>query len=244
MQRLLLLALILVPIVAVAQDDVPLNVREARHSIIPFLGYQATYGDQAGLDYSLQVEDPNFPGEVFGSSYSSHWKFDRKSPVVGLQYRYRITDAISADATVTFFQDRQSRKATSSISAYGYSLAKPIFVLRGNTTAWTIGGSYRLSTPLEWLNADLHGAIGFAYRSLSHRWEWEDTQGYNAVATVTDPTDIFVVRLGADANLWKSDFLVLQGALDYWLYFPNGSGNSSYSGVGYRFGIFPLWSGN
>jgi len=212
--------------------------------IVPFVGYQFISGDVTGVDYSVQVNDPSFPDQMFTFDSSFKRERDYKSPVVGFSYRYRLNDAFRIDGLAAILQDQFTVKYPAIFQVYQFTQSVPMTVVRTNTMLVGADLSYEFDTPLQWLTGAIRGGLGYGFRETHFDWPWLQRSGDYADAKIKifDATRLMTARFGADGLVWKSDNLLLQAGISYTRFFPLNGDGKSFGGIGWRVGVFPIWS--
>jgi hypothetical protein len=241
---LIALLLAATPALASDNDTIP-GAREARHLIIPFIGYQVLNGEQRGVDYMLAFVLPS-PDTTLNYNGSSRGQNDIKAPVLGLAYRYMLNQRWHLEGTISFIEDHTERTYPVILEVYGYLQNRNIRVQQGNTTALTADVCYVFDTPYKSITAAGRIGAGWAWRSVTALWEQPLTgvTGVKQSLKAFDPERLWSVRAGVDLVLWSETNLLIQGGVSYTQFIPINSDAKSFGGVGWRFSFFPIWSPN
>jgi len=239
------LALLLAVAPAFAQDgEIVSSSRNAKHLITPFVGYQALNGEERGLSYAVDINDPSFPDTTFHFAGSFKGERNANPPVLGIAYRYLATPKMQVEGTFSFLQDKTDFEYPVVLDFYGFRQQRNIAVHRTNMTALNLDGLYfhSFQEPFSWLGGAARLGVGYAWRDITTSWVFNAVSGVNSAIDVKDADQLFSVRAGCDLFFYKTDNLVFQGGMSYAQYFPMGSDLSSFGGFGWRVSVFPIWS--
>ncbi len=244
MKKALTLILLSISTLVFAAEQIP-SAKEARHILMPFIGYQILNGEEVGVEYTLTQTSSFFPDTVF--TWSQHITGERnaKAPVLGFSYRFKITPQYGCEAIAGVIHDQITLNYPSALEVYGFTQRWDVKVTRKNTSFLTVGGFLMLPNLVNWLDISTKVSIGYAHRSIS------TNRGGTTIAsgTVThttfgfdDAKNLFVWNIGADFTLWRSDLLLLRGGLMWNQYEPIGADVKSFGGIGWQVNLFPFWS--
>ncbi len=241
-----LIIILAVTLPAFGADNIDIgSSRQARHTLLPIVGYQYLNREQRGLDWSYNFQ----VGEEFGYTDSTLFfsdsyraEDDFKPPVLGLLYRYRLNEQIALQASAAIIQDRANFTYPMIYEFFGFTVRNQISIERKNTN-WLNGGvAYEFTTPLSWLSGLAQIDLGYAFRSIKREKSNFDYEGSTLKTTWIEDDKLFTIRGGVDMALWNSENLLLQGGISYAQFFPMESKADPYGGFGWRFSVFPVWS--
>ena len=213
------------------------GAKDARHLLLPFIGYQFMNGEQVGAGYNYTQRDPYNPDTLLVYSGSYAGERSVKSPVFGLLYRYRFNDQIHFEGSLAIVNDGKTLKYPVAIQYYNFNVTRSeVTVQRRNTAMASAGASYDLPIPKEWLGATVRAGVGYAWRKIKVKSSLP-----NAILNATDAERMLTARAGIDVTFWSQSFLVLQGGVSYTRFMPT-NGVDPFGGTGWQFSVFPVWS--
>lgn len=232
---------------AFGADDLDIgNPRLAKHTLLPIVGYQYLNGQQRGVDWDMTFrtyQQDGFADSTFYYNGKFRGEDDLEPPVLGLLYRYRFDEMIVLQASAVVIQDRARFVYPLTLDFFGFTRRDEIVVERGNTSWLNIGAAYDFKTPLTWITGLAQVDVGFATRNIQRHNAIAEGQGADIKVTILEDENMFTVRGGLDFTLWKNDNLILQGGLNYSQFFPIETEVDPFGGLGWRFSVFPVWSG-
>ncbi len=222
------------------KKDIP-ETKNARHMIVPFLGYQELNNEQIGYSYSrtYYTRLDSFPIHIE--------KLDERSlnvPELGVAYRYSSPLRIlKVELSISGIHDQVNFKYPVSFAAgsEGYNIKSNVFVSRTNTVVGGMGMLVELPPyNLKWFSPSLRVGGGYAWRDISvdGEYAWEEVDA-------PDADTIYMLRAGLDFTFWNKDnqFLI-EGSGYYTHFIPANDELDPFSGLGWRISVFPLWGGN
>jgi hypothetical protein len=239
-----LLALLLLTLPALAADTEDFgNAREAKHTILPIVGYQFANDEDRGIDWErIFLGGSGFPDTVVVFSGSAQAKLSTKSPVLGALYRYRMNDRFQIEGSMTVIQDRTSFVYPVHTEFYGFLIRSSIKITRQNTAQVAGGACYTFDTPYPWLTGLAQFGAGYAWRDIEYSWGQGEATGIIATIDPLDASKMMTVRGGVDFSIWSDQSLLLQGGMNYTQFIPMDTDAKPFGGIGWRFSVFPLWS--
>jgi len=237
------LLLALAPILAAYGDDAS-GARTARHTILPFVGYQTLHGEHSELNYDISVVDPSLPDTVFPFSGSFGAKHNSEPPALGLAYRYQPIDRLQFELALTVFQNGSDYKYPLVLDFYGFRRRSDITVHRTNLTNLGADAMYAFNTQVKWLTGGVRLGIGYAWRDITYSWQLKNTPGVVHTFRISDSDRILTIKGGFDFWLWSGNNLLVQGGLNYTQFLPQRGDSHPFGGIGWRMGVFPIWSGS
>lgn len=232
---------------AFGADDLDIgNSRLAKHTLLPIVGYQYLNGEQRGIDWDLSFRTDQGFGYADSTFYydgSFRGSEDLEPPTLGLLYRYRYDDKILFQGSAVVVQDRARFTYPLILEFFGFTQRDQIVIERSNTTWLNVGGGYEFKTPLSWITGLAQLDLGYAFREVKRDRAVSERQGSSLKVKILEDENMFTVRGGVDLTLWKNNNLLLQGGLSYAQFFPMESEADPFGGFGWRFSVFPVWSG-
>ncbi|MBM3328811.1 MAG: hypothetical protein FJY67_04950 [Calditrichaeota bacterium] len=246
MRPLIVVLLSAMPVMAATGDTIPMEARQARHLIVPFIGYQIQEDEMIGAGFELSQSSPLFPDTTF--HWSGHYSATNESrtPALGLSYRYRILDPLFIEATFGVIQDQKKFTYKAVLPVYDFAARYTIEVDRGNTTFLSAGGAYQLPTGLGWLGAGIKAHIGYAWRTVKTSKGGTTNQG-GTVTTANfyadDAESMLSVGGGLEGTLWRGDLLLVRAGINYTQFLPQNGPGDPFGGIGWQVGLFPIWGG-
>ncbi len=223
---------------AFAADDENPNMRQSRHVIMPFIGYQVLNGEQVGYEYESYVPQYLFFSDTTISA-SRKIERDSHSPVIGAAYRYNFMPPFFAELSLGVMLNGETIVHAGSYEIWTYPVRFNIGSSRSNTYVAAVSGAGSFNLPLKWLTADVHGGVGYAWREIKVNPSLEfmkpDIELY-------DTAQMLRVNGGFNLNLWRGDIIAITGGLQYTHFIPLDTGIDSFGGMGWQFSLFPVWS--
>jgi hypothetical protein len=214
------------------------GAKDARHLLLPYIGYQFMNGEQVGASFYYSTRDSYNPDTLLVYSGSYAGERSVKSPVFGLLYRYRFNDRIHFEGSLATANDGKTLKYPVAIQYYNFNVISwELTVQRRNTVMASAGASYDLPIPKEWLGATLRAGVGYAWRKVKVKSSLPD-----ATLNFSDAERMLTAKAGIDVTFWSQSFLVLQGGVSYTRFMPTKSGVDPFGGIGWQFSVFPVWS--
>lgn len=225
--------------------EVP-KARNARHIVMPFLGYQTYSGEELSASFDLTQTSRFFPGTIFSWRREFTGQQDIRTPAVGLLYRYRLLPNWGIEATAGVLHSKKTFLYSTNLNVFDFTQRFTMTVAHGNTTFGTVYGCYLPPEPAPWISLSFKGGGGFAWRSITTSQGGESFQAgtYTRIVYSTDDAkQMALATLGIDATLWGGEVLLMKIGVHYVQFFPVGSKGSPFGGIGWSVGFFPMWGG-
>ncbi len=217
-----------------AEDKESPSMRNSRHVIMPFVGYQMMNGEQVGYDYESYLIFPD-------TTISESRRVDRDSqyPVVGAAYRYNFKPPFFAELSLGVILNGETITHAGSYTIWTFPVRFNIATSRSNTYIAAISGAGSFNLPVKWLTADVHAGVGYAWRDINVNPSLEFMK---PDIKIVDTEQMLQVNGGFSLNLWRNDLISLKGGLHYTQYLPLDSDIDPFGGIGWQFSLFPVWS--
>lgn len=246
MRTFIILLAAAIPAFAANNPDLG-NSKQARHTLLPIVGYQYLNGEQRGIDWNLDFhtgENSGFPDSVFHYSGSYRDEDDFSPPALGLLYRFRYNERLLFQASGVVLQDRKNFSYPMFYQFFGFTARTRIEVERRNTSWLNCGAAYEFNTPLKWLTGLAQIDLGYAFRDIiRQRNDLENDNSSSFNVKIVEDDKMFSLRGGVDMTIWRQENLILQLGVSYAQFFPIENDVDSFGGFGWRFSVFPVWSG-
>ena len=216
------------------------GAREARHLILPILGYQSLNGEQTGLDYTARIYMQLFDSTIVVSSSTSGER-DVRAPMFGLLYRYSPNQLLFGELTMGVIHDKTTFGYKVEIPIYNFTSVVNTSVSRSNTTIVNLDGGCRVRLPIKWVEPALRAGVGYAWRDVKFVAPDDPTNTFQITSHIHDAGSMLAARAGLDVTLWKESALVATGSLYYQQFYPSGENSNAFGGMGWRMSFFPVW---
>ena len=220
-------------------SNVITSPKQARHLIIPFIGYQALNGEEVGYFYSRDYLDPN------GASYDSvhverSGSAERNvtSPELGIVYRYMPMDLIQAELSMSMIHDKTHFEYPVRYERRGYTERRQVNVERKQTVLSTMSLIVNVPDVWDWLKTSFKLTGGYAWREFVIEEGWTQE-----ISGVTDSKEMYVGRAGVDLSYWAGKSFLMETSIYYTAFIPTTGDNAIFGGVGWKVSVFPFWSG-
>ena len=213
--------------------------KNARHTIMPFIGYQILDGEQMGFSFSYEVFDP--VGLVLVSvNDEDHYESNSKSPEMGLIYRYQTPiNMFSIEAGLSLIHDAKNYTRSYLVNFGAYSQAGQVFISHRNTMISSLSFKIDVPTGVKFLSSSIIIGTGYGKRNISGNLDFDY---YNRVLNITDSEELLMSRFGLETSIWNKDNFLLKGSIYYSQMMPLDERNDPFGGIGWSFGFFPIWS--
>jgi len=212
------------------------DTRGAKHMIIPFIGYQTLDGEEVGYIYSDIfydfLNDTLVDIEAAGSGERNVYV-----PELGITYRYMPADLLTAELSLSAIHDQDKLEYQIHYEVNEISEKSRISVQRKNTIFTSLSLIVNFRTNVNWLAPSIRLSGGYAWREISVK-----THGYRDHASVSDANEFYIVRGGIDLSIWSNNNFLIEGSLYYTQFIPTDSDVDPFGGIGWRIGVFPIWS--
>ncbi len=213
--------------------------KNARHTIMPFIGYQILEGEQMGYEFSYEVFDP-VSNELVSVSDDDQYEHDSKSPEMGVIYRYQTPlNSLSIEAGISLMHDADNYRRSYLIDFGAYSQTGEILISHKNTMISSLAFIIDIPTGIKFLSSNIIIGGGYGKRKISGNLDFEY---YNRYLNITDSAELLMTRFGLETSLWHKDNFLLKGSIYYSQMMPLDERNDPFGGIGWRFGFFPIWS--
>jgi hypothetical protein len=216
------------------------GAREAKHLILPVLGYQSLNGEQIGVDYTAWIYLQLFDSTIVVNS-SRRSERDARAPMFGLLYRYSPNRQYFGEVTIGVIHDKTTFGYKVEIPVYNFTSVVNTSVSRSNTTILNLDGGYRFQLPVKWVEPAARLGVGYAWRSVKFISPDDPSNTFQITSRIHDAANMLAARAGLDVTLWKESALVATGSLYYQQFYPSGVNTDPFGGFGWRMSFFPVW---
>ncbi|MBT3232431.1 MAG: hypothetical protein HN356_06400 [Calditrichaeota bacterium] len=229
---------------AIAAENTDANAeitspKQARHLIIPFIGYQTLDGEEVGYTYSTTYFER--VGNSIDSFYVERNGSSERNvtiPELGISYRYMPLDLLHAELSLSTIHDKVHLEYPVRYEQQGYTVRRQVLVERKQTSLSTMSLILNIPDVWDWLRSSLKVSGGYAWRVI----DYEAGQGREAIG-VTDSKELYVARAGLDLSYWSGKNFLLETSISYSAFIPTSGENASFGGLGWRISVFPIWNG-
>ena len=227
-----------------------ISTRQAKHLLMPYLGYQALENEKMDFTYHA-IFRYYFAGvdTTFFVDSTLNQERNIKAPMFGLMYSFRPNHMINLDVAAAMIHDGKSYNYQVEIPIFDYSSVYDLYLIRGNTYFGCIDAGYNLPIPVKWFTMTLRGGGGYAWRKVKVRNDYESSDSqeddYGLIISIIqrNADALYVTRGGLDLTLWRKNQMIITGSLFYTYYTPTDSEIDPFGGIGWRMSFFPVWLG-
>ena len=214
--------------------------RDARHTIMPFIGYQILDGEQMRFKLSDSFFDP-VSLTFFSVDEDQQFETNAKSPEIGIIYRYKTPlNMLMMEAGVSLIHDAENYKRSYIIQFRDYTDSGSIIINHKNTMVYSLAMIVSVPTGLRWLTSNLSVGGGYAKRDINASLGFEP--GPNTSFEISDSKELLMTRIGLEFALWNKEKFLTKGSIYYSNMSPLDDRNDAFGGIGWSFGFFPIWS--
>ncbi len=231
-----------------AEDLDSITMTNAKHILMPFVGYQTMNGEQSG--YTLSLHIPGSAQTLFQDidvNQSKTFEKDQKFSVIGGIYRYRIHSLFYTDLSFGMILNKKTVAYPITFQILNQSSRFDIPVSRSNTLYSGLDLVSKMPYTLKLLgtvlNANARFGGGLSWRSIKNtgRNAYQGLDGTYLNLEINDAEQLPYFRGGVDFSLFRSEMLVLNVTVLYTQYMPMESDGDPFGGIGWQFSLFPMW---
>jgi len=211
----------------------------ARHTLMPFVGYQILEGEQMGFKFSVEVFDP-VSFVLVTVNEDRQFEHDSKSPEMGLIYRYQTPiRMLKVEAGISLIQDAENYSRSYIIDFGEYTQSGKINISHRNTLVSSLSLVFDIPMGMDGLSSSIFIGSGYGKRSITGNLDREFVENN---LTITDSDELIMARVGLETALWNKENFLLKGSIYYTQMTPMDGRNDQFGGIGWSFGFFPIWS--
>lgn len=213
-----------------------LGSRDARHMVMPFVGYQNLEAEQVGFSYEYDWID-NLERDTTHIAQTGDFERTKGVPELGLIYRYRPMEMLSLECTFSLLLTKENIEHPISYEFRDYTPTSFVLAERSATKSFSAGVIFNIPTGISWMTPSVHLNGGYAWRNVNVKTRFTTEEG-----SVKDTESMYSVRAGLDVTIWSAKNFLLETSVYYTTYLDTKGDVDPFGGLGWRVGVFPLWS--